>query len=105
MTALLGEAAIFIPGYECHSPVAPSDFDRLISGYRLTGGPLCVPLPPYAFNLDLRAKRRWGVAVGARGARVHTPGPSAYLGRRFHVVDFVLMRAMRRMMMDDNDDG
>ena len=36
MTALLGEAAFFIPGYECNAPVAPSDFDRLISGYRLT---------------------------------------------------------------------
>ena len=36
VTALLGEAALFIPGYECDSPVAPSDFDRLVSGYRLT---------------------------------------------------------------------
>ena len=33
-TALLGEAALFIPGYEYDSPVTPSDFDRLISGYR-----------------------------------------------------------------------
>ena len=38
MTALLGEAALFIPGYECISPVAPSDFDHLISGYRLIWG-------------------------------------------------------------------
>ena len=38
LTALLGEAALFVPGYECDSLliVAPSDFDRLISGYRLT---------------------------------------------------------------------
>ena len=36
MTALVGEAALLIPGHECSSPAAPSDFDRLISGYRLT---------------------------------------------------------------------
>ena len=38
MTALWGEAALFIPGHECNSLliVAPSDFDRLIQGYRLT---------------------------------------------------------------------
>ena len=36
MTALLGEAALFIPRYEYNSPVAPSGFDRLVSGYRLT---------------------------------------------------------------------
>ena len=35
MTALLGEAALFVPGYERSSPVAPSDLDRLIEGYRL----------------------------------------------------------------------
>ena len=35
MTALSGEAALFIPGYECHSSVAPGDFDRHISGNRL----------------------------------------------------------------------
>ena len=40
MTALLGEAALFIPGSECSFPVAASDFDRLISGHRLIGGPL-----------------------------------------------------------------
>ena len=39
VAALLWEAALFNPGYECHSPIAPSDFDRLISGYRLIGGP------------------------------------------------------------------
>ena len=41
-TALLGEAALFSSGHECISPfaVAPSGFDRLISGYRLSGGPL-----------------------------------------------------------------
>lgn len=27
---------VFIPGYECHSPVAPGEFDRLVSGYRVT---------------------------------------------------------------------
>ena len=26
---LIGEVALFLPGYERHSPVAPSDFDRL----------------------------------------------------------------------------
>ena len=35
MTALLGEPALFTPGYECDSPVAPSDLNRLISVYRL----------------------------------------------------------------------
>ena len=45
-TASLGEAALVIPGYEYYSTVAPSDFDRLISGYRLTqtaflGCPCC----------------------------------------------------------------
>ena len=40
-TALLGAAALFIPGYyDCNSLliliVAPSDFDRLISGCRFT---------------------------------------------------------------------
>ena len=36
VTALYEEVALFVPGYECTSPVGPSDFDRLISGYRLT---------------------------------------------------------------------
>ena len=36
---LMGEATLFSPGYECNSPVAPSVFGRLISGYRLVGGP------------------------------------------------------------------
>ena len=31
MTALSGEASLFIPEYEGNSPVAPRDFDRLIS--------------------------------------------------------------------------
>ena len=39
-TALLGKAALFVPGYDCSSSVAPSHFGRLISGYRLLGGPL-----------------------------------------------------------------
>ena len=38
MTALLGDAALFIPADECSSPVTPSDFDRLTSGYRLISG-------------------------------------------------------------------
>ena len=38
VTALSGVAALFIPGYERNSPDAPSDFDRLISGYRLIWG-------------------------------------------------------------------
>ena len=29
-TALWGEAALFMPGYECNSPVAPSHFDHLV---------------------------------------------------------------------------
>ena len=46
-TALFGEAALFVPRYERHSAVAPSDFDRLISGQRLTqptllGTPYCM---------------------------------------------------------------
>ena len=32
MVALLREAALFMPGYERDSPVAPSDFDRLVGG-------------------------------------------------------------------------
>ena len=36
MTALLEEAALFILGNECNSPAAPSDVDRLVSGYRTT---------------------------------------------------------------------
>ena len=35
MTALLGESALFVPGYGCPFPLAPSSFDRLVSGYRL----------------------------------------------------------------------
>ena len=38
LTALSGEAALFVQSYECNSPVAPSDFDRFISGYRLIWG-------------------------------------------------------------------
>ena len=46
---LIGEVALFIPGYECNSAVAPSDFDRLVSGYRLTQtallrNPCCTPI-------------------------------------------------------------
>ena len=35
-TALLGEAALFVllVGHECNSSVVPSDFDRLVSGYK-----------------------------------------------------------------------
>ena len=29
------EAALFLPGHECKSPIAPSDYDRVIPGYRL----------------------------------------------------------------------
>ena len=55
MTALLSKAALFISRYECNSPVAPSDLDRLISEYRLAqtalvGDPYCTSrgfLPPY----------------------------------------------------------
>ena len=34
---LMGEAALLFPGYECNYLliVAPSSFDRLVSGYRL----------------------------------------------------------------------
>ena len=32
---LLGEAALFISRYDCNYPVAPSDFDRAVWGYRL----------------------------------------------------------------------
>ena len=37
VTALCGEAALFIPGFESNSPVVPtsSDIDRLVSGYRI----------------------------------------------------------------------
>ena len=41
-TALLGEAALFIPDYEWHSPYATSDFDTAL--YRVTalwGDPYC----------------------------------------------------------------
>lgn len=35
-TASLGEAVVFILRYECASLVVPTDFDGLLSGYRLT---------------------------------------------------------------------
>ena len=35
MAALSREAALCFPGYHFNSPLAPSDFDSLISGYRL----------------------------------------------------------------------
>ena len=38
MTALLGEAALFSSSYKCNSPVAPSDFDHLVSGYGIPLG-------------------------------------------------------------------
>ena len=45
MTALWGEATLFIPHYECNSPVARSECDRLVSAHRfypdrLIEGPL-----------------------------------------------------------------
>ena len=43
MTALSGEAVLFTPGYERYSPLEASDFDRLVSGYRL----IYVGMPPY----------------------------------------------------------
>ena len=36
LTALLGEAASLVPYVEFNSPVAPSNFDLLVSGHRLT---------------------------------------------------------------------
>ena len=42
VTALLREAASFVPGYECNSPVATSGFDRLIFGI-----PPYIGIPPY----------------------------------------------------------
>ena len=38
ITASSGEAALFVPGNQCNSPVAPGDNDRLVSGYRLIWG-------------------------------------------------------------------
>ena len=40
VTALLREAALFIPCYERTPSVPPNDFDRLVSAHRLIGGPL-----------------------------------------------------------------
>ena len=37
---IIGGSRLLHSGYECYSPEAPSDFDRLVSGYRLIGGPL-----------------------------------------------------------------
>ena len=48
----LGEAALFISRYECNSPVAPSDFDRRISGCRLTQTALSEDL--YCISLSYR---------------------------------------------------
>ena len=39
VTAFLGGVALLIPRHECNSSVVPSDFDRLIWGYRLIRGP------------------------------------------------------------------
>ena len=36
LTALLRGAAVFVPGYECKAPIAPTDFDRRVSRYCLT---------------------------------------------------------------------
>ena len=43
---LIEEAALFLPGSECNYPVAPRDFDRLISGYRLIWGYRLIGGPP-----------------------------------------------------------
>ena len=54
-TTIMGEAAFFVPGYECNSPVAPSDFNFLMPGYRLKvietalwGDPLLYCIPTHA---------------------------------------------------------
>ena len=57
-TALLRKAALFFPGKGCNTPVAPSDFDRLLSGYSLTQTalyrdtdllrPPYIGIPPYS---------------------------------------------------------
>ena len=65
MIALGGEAALFIPGYECDSPVAPSDFDRLIEGYPLAQtallrDPFCDPIWLDTFNLLRKGFFRYG---------------------------------------------
>ena len=44
---LLGEAVLLLPGYQCYPPMAPSDFDRLMSGYRLYWGYRLMGIPPY----------------------------------------------------------
>ena len=51
MTALYRKAALAIPGYVCHSPVAPSGFDRLVSGYRFHMG-----IPPHGGTLAVESR-------------------------------------------------
>ena len=72
---LLVKDALFSPGDECVSPVAPSDFGRLISGYRLTqtallGDPYCI------VNIYLVSFLLWIVwtSCGHRCRPLYPPG-------------------------------
>lgn len=76
-TALLGGAALLDPGYECNSPVASTDFDRLISGYcPIHRQPISVLRysqtalwgHPYSVYLALKQGYGWGVTLRARAS-------------------------------------
>ena len=61
LTALYWDAALFNPGYERDSSVAPSDYNVLVSGCRLIQTALyrdtaslrlpCIGIPPYSDRL------------------------------------------------------
>ena len=62
----IGEANVFLPGQERSSPVAPSDFDRVIPGHRLTqtalrGEPLVVDFFPASTTLQNKQIRLYQV--------------------------------------------
>ena len=86
-TALLGEAAVFFPGYQCDSPAAPSHFDRLMSGYRVTQAAFVLLRDPnpvqhpscQEFSKPISAKTR-----GAPTTKTENGGLRNISSRRFH---------------------
>lgn len=86
MTPLLGESLLFIPGYACSPPVTPSDFDRLISEYRLTqtfswgGTPYC-NAKQWLIGCD-RLRVRVRVTIGLYSSRARRWWPSTIFSNK-----------------------